>query len=137
MSRTTEAVRVVSLLVKKDPQSLLRFFSKTLGIEAHWKHEDGDGHVVHAEVLWGRDRISINAGEPRPCSLGLEVQDEQTVERLFERALSASAHIEMGLTHSKVAFSFTIQDPEGNQYWIHSETGLLDQLRLEQSAQAS
>ena len=66
--------------------------------------------------------------------MGLEVEDEATVERLFERALSASAHVEMGLTHSKVAYSFTIQDSEGNQYLIHSETGYLDQLRREQAA---
>ncbi len=93
-----------------------RFFRKALGIKAHWKHEDGDGRLVHAEVLWGSDPISITAGEPRRCSLGLEVEDEATVERLFERALSASAQIEMGLTHSKVAYSFTVQDSEGNQY---------------------
>jgi len=134
MSRTIDAVRVVPLLVTRDPQSLLTFFSKTLDIEAHWKHEDGDGRVVHAEVLWGSDRISITAGEPRRCSLGLEVEDEATVERLFERAVLASAQIEMGLTHSKVAYSFTIQDTDGNQYWIHAETGYLDQLRCEQSA---
>ena len=88
MSRTIDAVRVVPLLATPDPQSLLTFFSKALGIKAHWKHEDGDERVVYAEVLWGRDRISMSAGEPRRCSLGLEVQDEQAVERLFERALS-------------------------------------------------
>ena len=134
MSRTFNAVRVVPLLATRDPQPLLSFFSKTLDVEAHWKHEDGDGRLVHAEVLWGSDRISIAAGEPRRCSLGLEVEDEATVERLFERAVSASAHIEMGLTHSKVAYSFTIQDADGNQYWIHAETGYLDQLRREQAA---
>jgi len=134
MSRTFNAVRVVPLLATRDPQPLLSFFSKTLDVEAHWKHEDGDGRLVHAEVLWGSDRISIAAGEPRRCSLGLEVEDEATVERLFERAVSASAHIEMGLTHSKVAYSFTIQDSEGNPYWIHAETGYLDQLRREQAA---
>ncbi|MGA1759000.1 MAG: VOC family protein, partial [Pseudomonadales bacterium] len=103
-------------------------------VEAHWKHEDDDGRLVHAEVLWGSDRISITAGEPRRCSLGLEVEDEVTVERLFERAVSASAHIEMGLTHSKVAYSFTSQDSDGNPYGIHAETGYLDQLRREQAA---
>ena len=131
MSRTINAVRVVPLLVTRDPQSLLTFFSQTLDVEAHWKHEDSDGRVVHAEVLWGSNRISITAGEPRRCSLGLEVEDEATVERLFERAVSAAAQIEMGLTHSKVAYSFTIQDADVNQYWIHAETGYLDLLRLE------
>ena len=131
MSRSIHAVRVVPLLPTRDPQSLLTFFSKTLDLEAHWKHEDGDRRVVHAEVLWGSDRISITAGEPRRCSLGLEVEDDATVERLFERAVLASAQIEMGLTHSKVAYSFTIQDSEGNQYWIHAKTGYLDQLRHE------
>jgi uncharacterized glyoxalase superfamily protein PhnB len=133
MSRTIDAVRVVPLLATRDPQPLLTFFSKALGIKAHWKHEDGDGRVVHAEVLWGSDRISITAGEPLRCSLGLEVEDEATVERLFERALSASARVKMGLTHSKVAYGFTIQDSEGNQYWIHAETVYPDQLRREQS----
>ena len=88
MSRTIDAVRVVPLLATRDPESLLTFFSQTLDLEAHWKHEDGDGRLVHAEVLWGSDRISLTKGEPRRCSLGLEVEDEATVERLFERALS-------------------------------------------------
>ena len=133
MSRTMNGVRVIPLLATRDPESLLTFFSKTPDVEAHWQHEDGDGRLVHAEVLWGSDRISLAKGEPRRCSLGLEVEDDATVERLFERAVSASAHIEMGLTHSKVAYSFTIQDADGNQYWIHAETGYLDQLRREQA----
>ena len=61
----------------------------------------------------------------------LATRDPQSLLSFFSKTLDVEAQIEMGLTHSKVAYSFTIQDSEGNPYWIHAETCYLDQLRHE------
>ena len=47
-------------------------------------------------------------------------------EELCERT---GAEIVQGPEESRVAYSFTAVDPEGNQWWVNAETGMLDQLR--------
>ena len=39
------------------------------------------------------------------------------------------ANISQGLEESVVAYSFTATDPDGNEWWVNAETGMLDQLR--------
>ena len=51
------------------------------------------------------------------------------VDALFARATGAGAHMARELEESVVAYSFTACDPDGNQWWVHAETGFLDELR--------
>ena len=64
-----------------------------------------------------------------PRGISLRVDDRQFVEKTYEKAKAAGANITQGPEESRVAYSFTATDPDGNQWWVKAETGLLDELR--------
>ena len=64
--------------------------------------------------------------------IALRVDNRDRVTATHARAQAAGATISQGPEESRVAYSFTAVDPDGNQWWVHAETGFLDQLRARQ-----
>lgn len=54
---------------------------------------------------------------------------DEVIDAILKRAREAGARISQGPERSRVAYSFTAVDPDGNQWWVNAETGFLDTLR--------
>lgn len=85
-------------------------------------------------LLWDKGRISINVkGEQYramgPSGISLRIDDRQRVERLYERDRASGMQIIRGPEDTRVAYSFTALDPDGNRWWVNAESGFLDELR--------
>lgn len=124
---------VFPLIWTDDVEGILNWCVDTLGLIEAWRAPGADG-LEHAEVLWPGGRVSINirtetTRKTGPSGISLRVDDRDRVAALHDRALKADADIMMGLTDSRVAYSFTALDPDGNQWWVNAETGFLDELR--------
>ena len=107
----------------------------TLGLTEAWRAGGGDsGAVEHAELAWSGGRVSINVKTDAtrntgPSGIALRIDDRNRVDELHARAVAGGAEITQGPEESRVAYSFTTLDPDGNQWWINAETGFLDELR--------
>ena len=73
-----------------------------------------------------RTAASRNMG---PAGISLRIDDRDQVDAIHARARQAGARIVQGPEESRVAYSFTAVDPDGNQWWVNAETGFLDGLR--------
>ena len=125
---------VISLLFSDQTGIIADWAIKQLGLEESWRASYDDGAVEHVELRWAKSRISINATREGQqitgkTSLGLRLDDAASVKALYQQAIQFGAEIRMALTESKVALSFTLADPDGNEWWVNAETGFLDQLR--------
>ena len=125
---------VISLLFSDQPGIIADWAIKQLGLEESWRASNDDGAVEHVELRWAKSRISISATREGQqitgkTSLGLRLDDAASVKALYQQAIQFGAEIRMALTESKVALSFTLADPDGNEWWVNAETGFLDQLR--------
>ena len=124
---------VFPLIWSDDVEGILDWCVSTLGLTESWR-APGEKGLEHAEVLWPGGRVSINirsetTRETGPSGISLRVDDRDTVAALYDRAVGAGATILMGLTESRIAYSFTAVDPDGNQWWVNAENGFLDELR--------
>ena len=106
-----------------------------LGLTESWRAPGEDeNRIEHLELHWFSGRISLNYKRSEfehtgPCGISLRVDDKATVDRLFEQATSYGANITQPPMDSPIAYSFTALDPDGNQWWVNAETGMLDELR--------
>ena len=126
---------VFPLIWTDDVEKLLNWSVSVLGLTESWR-APGEQGLEHAEVLWPGGRVSINVRNDStrntgPSGISLRADDRTAVENVHARAVAAGAEILMGLTESRVAYSFTAVDPDGNQWWVNAETGFLDELRAE------
>ena len=125
---------VFPLLWSDDPAGLARWAMETLGLEESWRAPP-TGEVEHIELHWpGGGKVSINIRREidrrvGPAGFALRIDDRAAVERLHARAVAAGAEIVQGPEDSFIAFSFTARDPEGNDWWVNAENGVLDGLR--------
>ena len=124
---------VFPLIWSDDVEAILNFCVEALGMTEAWR-APGENGLEHAEVLWPSGRVSINirtetTQDTGPSGIYLRVDDRAQVEAVHQQAVAAGAIIMMGLTESRVAYSFTALDPDGNQWWVNAETGFLDELR--------
>lgn len=122
------------LLWSTNVAQVLDWAVASLGLIESWRADDGAGVVEHAELTWPGGKISINIKAEQyrdmgPCGIGLRVNDNAEVERIHQLAVAAHAELVQPLMENPVAYSFTALDPDGNQWWVHAETGMLDQLR--------
>lgn len=129
----TPAREVFPLLFSDDVEAIVNWAVAALELKESWRAPGDDGRLEHAELHWGSGKISINVRRPEhpagPVSLSLRYDDRSEVERLHDRAVAAGARITQGLMESPVAYSFTALDPDGNEWWVNAETGMLDELR--------
>lgn len=125
---------VYPLLWSDDVERILDWTAETLGLTESWRATGDSGAVEHAELMWPGGRISISFKrapymDMGPSGISLRIDDRDQVEALFKRARDSGARILQELQESRVAYSFTALDPDGNQWWVNAETGFLDQLR--------
>ncbi len=128
----TPTTELYPLLWTPDVAALADWAIATLGFDESWRAPGEDGQIEHAELLGFGGKVSINIEQglaTGPSGIALRVDDAESVDRLAERARGNSAEILRGPEHSRVAYSFTAVDPDGNQWWVHAETGFLDTLR--------
>ena len=64
-----------------------------------------------------------------PAGIALRMDDRARIDQAFETASANGAHILQPPGESTVSYSFTVVDPDGNQWWVNAETGFLDRLR--------
>lgn len=131
---TQDNSEVFPLLWSTNVARVLDWAVSSLGLVESWRADDGAGSVEHAELIWPGGKISINIKAESyagmgPCGIGLRVNNNVEVERIHKLAVAAQAELMQPLMESPVAYSFTALDPDGNQWWVHAETGMLDQLR--------
>ena len=131
----TPTREVFPLLFSNDVEAIVDWAVASLELEESWRAPGADGRLEHAELHWGSGKISINVRRPEhpsgTVSLSLRFDDRSEVARLHGRAVAAGARISQGLMESPVAYSFTALDPDGNEWWVNAETGMLDELRGE------
>ena len=120
------------LLWTDDVAALADWSVNTLGLEESWRAPGESGQIEHAELIWFGSKISINIARgdiTGPAGIALRVDDRSTIDALYQLATDRGATISQPLAESVVAYSFTVIDPDGNQWWINAETGFLDGLR--------
>ena len=130
---TTPVAELFPLIWSDDVAAIVDWAVEALGLTESWR-APGDSGLEHAELLWPGGRISINVRTDAtrhtgPSGISLRIDDREAVDRLHARAVAAGAEISQPLTESRVAYSFTALDPDGNQWWVNAETGFLDELR--------
>jgi len=107
---------------------------ETLGLTESWRAAEDSGVVEHAELSWPGGRISLNIRHDSnrhmgPAGISLRIDDPERVKAVYAGAVRAGASIIQGPETTRIAYSFTAVDPEGNQWWVNAETGFLDELR--------
>ena len=123
---------VFPLIWTRDVAALSDWAVGTLGLTESWRAPGESGEIEHAELHWFGGKISINIDKGLnmgPSGISLRVDDNNVVDAVLAKARAAGADITQGPEHSRIAYSFTALDPDGNQWWINAETGFLDQLR--------
>ncbi len=125
---------VYPLVWSNDVGGIVDWAVRTLGLKETWRAVEDSGLVEHAELAWPGGRISLNIRHDTnqamgPAGISLRVDDPEQVQAIHTRAIGAGARIVQGPETTRVAYSFTAVDPEGNQWWVNAETGFLDQLR--------
>lgn len=125
---------VYPLLCSEDVARLLDWANPSLGLEEVWRDPRDGSAVEHAELGFSGGRISINQKTGLytamdPSGIALNVASRESVDKIAVRATAAGATIAHGPEESFVSYSLTAIDPDGNQWWVHAETGALDALR--------
>ena len=136
MGKTQPRSEVYPMLSSDDVAAIADWAVRTLDLTESWRAPGEDGTIEHAEVLWPGGRVGINFRTESslplgPMSVALRLDDRARVDALFERAKAAGANFAHGILETRVAYSFTAVDPDGNQWWVNAETGFLDELRGE------
>lgn len=129
---TNDFAEVFPLLWTKDVGALADWAVDTLGMEESWRASGEAGRVEHAELHWRGGKVSINIDTGMgmgPSGMSLRVDNRQVVHDMYARAKAAGAKVTQGPEASRVAYSFTAEDPDGNHWWVNAETGFLDELR--------
>lgn len=128
---TTESPRIYPTFRFRDAPAMIDWLEKAFGFRVRAKYMDGD-RVGHAELAFGSsiimcgsvkdDAYGAMVGAPGQGGKSLYVAVDE-VDALFERAKSAGARIEQGLTDRDYGSrEFICADPEGNvwcfgTYW--------------------
>jgi len=132
---------VYPLVWSNDVGGIADWAVNTLGLSEAWRAVEDSGLVEHAELTWPGGRISLNihhggSQDMGPAGISLRVDDPERVQAVYKKAVSAGARIVQGPETTRVAYSFTAVDPEGNQWWVNAETGFLDEIRQGQKPPA-
>jgi uncharacterized glyoxalase superfamily protein PhnB len=133
MNDMSEAkTEVFPLIWSRDVAGLCDWAVAALGMKESWRAAGSDGRVEHAELLGFGGKISINidrGDDMGPSGISLRIDDPARVDEIHQQAVAAGANITQGPEESRVAYSFTATDSDGNQWWVNAETGFLDKLR--------
>ncbi|MFE6307924.1 VOC family protein [Nocardiopsis sp. NPDC057823] len=114
--------RVWATLQARDAAALIDFYTGAFGFTATARHDDADGRVAHAELLWPEGAGGIMLGDHtpgrtwsrEPGTAGTYVVTADP-DALYRRAAGHGADIVRPLeTTDYGAREFTVRDPEGN-----------------------
>lgn len=131
MEEDRKLAETFPLLSTKDVGAIADWAVNTLGLTESWRAEE-DGIVEHAELHWVNGKVSINVengSRSGVMGVGLRLGSQSSVEAVYQRAKDNGCVFSRELAEGVIAYSFTALDPDGNEWWIHMETGVLDQLR--------
>ncbi len=122
------AQRITAVLVYADIEAAHDFLVKAFGFQAGRIDRDGDGHVVHGEVLAGSEVIWLHRVttehhmvSPRPQAdthggLAVIVDD---VDAHYQRARAAGARAERPPVDQPYGRrEYAARDPEGHWWWF-------------------
>jgi uncharacterized glyoxalase superfamily protein PhnB len=119
------AVGVAISLNARDAEALIRWMQDVLGFDLVALYQDlQDGHVRASRLELGNHAVHVSqrgSPDPAPRNVGLGViaMDEQAVDALYERAVSAGAEIVREREHSDIgSYRFSVRDPEGEVWGI-------------------
>ena len=134
MTNIEKTAEVFPLVWTEDVERLAQWAMDALDLKESWRAPGEDGTIEHLELHWFSGKISINIkgsqyAHTGPCGISLRIDDKETVDSLFRRAKDYGANITQDVMDSPIAYSFTATDPDGNQWWVNAENGMLDQLR--------
>lgn len=128
------ATTVYPLLWSDDVGAIMDWAIASLGLSVAWLSASELGAIDHAELSWHGGRVSVNVRQDMyadmgPSGIALRLEGRAAVDASHVRASAAGARIVRPPEESDIAYSFTLLDPDGNQWWVHAETGMLDSLR--------
>jgi uncharacterized glyoxalase superfamily protein PhnB len=117
---------VIPVVPYEDIRAAHEFLVNALGFASGGLVEDGNGNVVHGEVLVGDRRIWLHAaagGLSTPQSSGVQtggiVVHVPDVDAHYERAKAAGAPILREPTDEDYGQrEYGVRDPEGHSWWI-------------------
>ena len=120
--------RVIPLLVYQDLQAAHDFLVEAFGFQAGGVERNGDGQPVHGEVRAGDTTIWLHRVttehrldsplSAKAANSGLVVYVDD-VDRHYERARSAGAHIESAPADRPYGQrEYGVRDPEGHPWWF-------------------
>ncbi len=134
MEPTNSVSEVFPLLWSSDVERIVDWAVLVLGLTESWRAPDEAGVLQHAELLWPGGRVSVNVKDPQysamgPSGISLRIDDKEAVDAIYTRACDEGAKVTQKLADSRIAYSFTVEDPDGNHWWVNAENGFLDDLR--------
>lgn len=113
---------VYPIVVYTDADAGLRFLRDAFGFEEKEVHRDGDGRIVHAELVYDTgvimtgDAGSGSAVVASPASIYVAVDD---VDAHHDRAVAAGAKVVRPLTDTDYGSrDYAAEDPEGNTWYF-------------------
>jgi uncharacterized glyoxalase superfamily protein PhnB len=106
----------------RDADTAMKWLEDVLGCERREDHRDGDGNVVHAELVFrGAIVMLSSAGVGREPFSSLRAGDQlvycalDEVDSLYEHVRAGGGDIALELTDTDYGSrDFTVRDPEGN-----------------------
>ncbi len=109
-----------------DPRQAIRWLTDVLEFRAAVIHEDPEGGLAHAELVWRTGIVYIEGrspdppwGDVGPASIALSAPDAETVDRYYQRAIATSAEIIGPLNDAPYgSHEFVLRDPEGNHWTV-------------------
>ncbi|TDD45715.1 glyoxalase [Kribbella antibiotica] len=111
----------------RDAPSALRWLEKAFGFETTLEYPDEQGGIAHAEVRYGGVAFMLftdHLGYDRPVrkedtvgqGLYIGVDDRETVDALYQRAVAAGAETVWEAAASEWNYRFRVADPEGYEW---------------------
>ncbi len=130
----TQSEQLFPLLWSNDVEAVSRWAQDTLGLSLAWQAPGEHGGLDHVELTWGTGRVSVNRQAPEyqnmgPSGVAMQVDSKAHVDAVYALVKQTGTEIVRDLENSPIAYSFTVLDPDQNQWWVHFETGMLDELR--------
>ena len=111
----------------RDAHASIEWLERALGAERVAVHEDGDGHVAHAEirigeslVMAGDERAGSRATPPGVSVIYVVVPD---ADAAYERARSAGAEVTEPVDQDYGSRDITVTDPDGNRWSLGTYAG--------------
>ena len=128
---------VYPLLWSMDVAGILDWATRVLRLTEVWRDPSDGSAVEHGELAFAGGRISVNIKRASDSEMGasgiaLHLESREAVDASHAHAVAEGARFTQGADapeESFVSYGFTALDPDGNQWWVHRETGALDALR--------